>query len=320
MGAIAALIGKVGGSMAATNQLRQGDQDLQNNYDTNIKNLYGIDIPDIPIEDQKLYLQQLASTGNFSPQMLQALAMAPSEMQNVQADQSDIQAQANALKQLQDVSTQGMTQADAAAMRQTNRQASSDDIARRKAILNDMAMRGTLGSGAELAAQLDSVQKAQDQEAQQNDKMLQQMQANRLAAIAQTGQLSGQARSQDFGEKSARAQAADAINQFNTQNKQNINNQNVGNQNNAQLYNLQNNQNIANQNVALNNYQQQYNKQLLNQNAQQKFQNELMKQNLINQQNIGSGKAAQQIGQDTAKGIKDTTDLFGGFAGGLGAQ
>jgi len=49
-----------------------------------------------------------------------------------------------------------------------------------------------------------------------------QAQSRALQALMQGGQLGGQIRQQDFGEQSEKAQAQDAINRFNTANRQQV--------------------------------------------------------------------------------------------------
>ena len=70
-----------------------------------------------------------------------------------------------------------------------------------------------------------------------------------LQAIAQSGQMAGQMRSQQVGEDAARAQAMDRINQFNTQHRQQLQASNYAALNAAEAANLQAAQQLENQNV-----------------------------------------------------------------------
>ena len=71
-----------------------------------------------------------------------------------------------------------------------------------------------------------------------------------MEAIIQAGDLAGQMRGQEFGEQSAKAQAQDAINQFNIANRRQTQEQNIGRQMQAQAQNLAEKQRIADANAA----------------------------------------------------------------------
>ncbi len=111
----------------------------------------------------------------------------------------------------------------------------------------------------------------------------------------------------DFAQKSAAAQAQDAINLFNTKNTQDVLGQNVNRANEAQTYNLNMDQDIANKNTSTANYQQEKNKALI----QQKFENEKAKAAGL------AGQYGQQAGQATQQG-QNAANMWGGIASGLG--
>lgn len=264
-----------------------------------------IDIPDI--EKQKLILDELRYQGDLTPEMMEALGLDPSQMESVEADAQFEEAQRRSLEQMQDVADGGLTEADMAAARQMQRQVDNADVARRKSVLNQMAQRGVLGSGMELAAQLQSAQEATQNQSDASDRLMQQAQSRALEAIARTGNMADQARQQDFNEQSARAKAADAISQFNLSNRQDVLNRNVGLRNAAQERNLDAQQRLNNANIALRNEQQQFNKGLL----QQQFRNRM---------DLTDAKAGRQsdaarasAGVDMARGNM-AGSIFGGLA------
>lgn len=258
------------------------------------------------VEEQKLILEMLASQGDLSPEMLQALSLDPAAMESVFASPETIDAQRDSLNLLQEISQSGLTEGDKAVAREIQRQTSSSDMARRKSILNDMAQRGVLGSGAELAAQLQGLQESQESQAEANDRLMKEAQARQLQALSQSGQLAGQMRGQEFGEGSARAEASDAIKRFNLQNQQRVMDTNVGNRNQAQQFNLANKQRIADTNVGLKNAQQQSNKSLL----QQQFQNQMQLAN-------ARANRQSQLGQTQQAGHNAVATGIGGIASGL---
>jgi len=236
----------------------------------NIARTDAIKIPEL----EKLFLDQLSSAGELTPELEQAVLQQASAMEGVSTDPRLKTQQMSALEQLAGIAETGMSPADQAAFELARRNSAQEEQARQGQILQEMQARGQGGSGIELISRLKSNQSAADrlQEAQ-----LQQAQAQqqaRMQALGQVGNLSSQVREQDFGEQARIAQATDMINQFNAQNQQGVQSRNVGSKNQAQMANLQNQQNILNQNVGLRNQQQQFNKGL----TQQQFNNEMAKQ------------------------------------------
>lgn len=302
-----ALAGTIGGAI-------QGERanSAQEQAARRIESLYGgINAP--TIEEQQLILEMLSSQGQLTPEMLQALSLGPSAMEQVQADQNAINQQTQALNTLGEISQTGLTDADRAAAREIQRQTAASDMARRKAILNDMQSRGFGGSGMELAAQLDNIQKSQENQAAENDRLIREAQSRQLNALSQTGNLAGQVRQQSFGEDSAKAEAQDAIRRFNLQNQQRVADTNVGNKNQAQQYNLNQKQRIADTNVATRNNQQAQNKSLI----QQQFNNRMKlagaRAGAIG--GVGDAEAAKYQGRGRAIG-----DIAGGFTDLVGSM
>jgi hypothetical protein len=265
MGAVtAAVVGgaiMAGGSYMASKEAAKGAKAQQDAANAALRAFQGIPIPSI--EEQKLILQNPDLVGQYTPEQVEAMQLGVSAMEGVKVDQGTVDAQKSALEGISEVAEGGFTEGDKAASRQMQRDVGQQAQARQKAILNSMASRGVLGSGMELAAQLQGEQQSIDQASDQSDRLIQQAQARSLAALGQQGQLAGQMRNQDFGEQSDIARARDAINQFNTQNRQNIENVNVGDRNRAQLLNLQQRQSLEDQRSALANQQQMHNKGLI---------------------------------------------------------
>lgn len=214
------------------------------------------------ISDLELDLLVPQLVGEYDPESIQKETLGPSAMENVSADPNLKIEQLKALAGISEVAEGGLSEADMAASRGIQREVNQNNQARQEKILMDMAQRGVLGSGGELAARLNSNQMASDQQSAASDNLIQQAQARSLQALSQQGNMAGNMRTQDVGEQSNVAQARDAISQFNTQNSQNVGAQNVGNRNIAQQQNLANKQAISNAGVDIKNTQQQYNKNL----------------------------------------------------------
>lgn len=267
------------------------------------------------VEDQQLLLQRFLSEGNYDPEVMEALGLGPSSMESVSADKRALDAQAEALAGMQEIGKGGMTEADLAGARQLQRQTDSSDMARRKSILNQMAQRGTLGSGMELAAQLQSAQDSTQTQADNTDKLIQQAQARALEGLSRTGSMSEQMRYQDFNEQSQKAQARDVINKFNNTNRQGINNQNIENRNTAQLRNLDNRQDVGNRNVNLANAEQRDNKGLLQTNFNNQMQlTDARAGRAVNTGNAQAGIHAADARQTAAIG-SGLTDTIGSLSG-----
>lgn len=166
-----------------------------------------------PIEAQRIVLEtpEVVGLEQLPPEL-------QSRMAEVTTDPRLKEAQMGALEQMQQLSQSGLTPGEAAAQELSLRQARSGAAARDAAIRQDLAERGQLSGGAEIAMrQIAGQQGAQNA----SDAALQaqaQAQQRALQALAQSGQMSGQIRGQDFSEAAQKASAADAIARYNQQN------------------------------------------------------------------------------------------------------
>lgn len=282
IGAIASNV--IGGAMGA-NAADKERNAAENARRAALSEYGGISLPDI--EQQKLNLGLLQQQGSYTPDLEQSLALGPSAMEQVSTDPRLRQAQLQALEQISGVAQGGLTPADMAAIEQTRRTSEAQNQARQQAILQDMQQRGQGGSGAELIARLKGAQDVSDRASQANLETAQMAQQRALQAMGQQASLAGSIRGQEFGESSDVARARDLINQFNTQNQQNVGQRNVGAKNTAQQQNLGERQRVADTNVGLLNQQQMANKAL----QQQQLQNQL---------NLAAARAGQFSGSATA--------------------
>lgn len=168
--------------------------------------------------------------------------LGPSEMQNIQTDPRLMQAQYDALRELETRGRDGFTARDELDRLKTKQQVGKENAGRLGAIQQNMAARGMGGSGLDLVAQLAASQAATEREALAGLERNAAQEANRANSSAQAGSLAGNIRGQGFQENSAKAQAQDLINRFNTQNSVNrsiYNNQggNRANEQNVNRYN-----------------------------------------------------------------------------------
>ena len=141
----------------------------------------------------------------------------PSAMRDIQDDPATRDAQMRALQQISQVASQGgMTATDKAQLNDIEDQSNANEQGNRQAVLQSMMARGAGGSGMDLAAQLSNEQGSANQASRQGLNVASMAQQRALSAMSQMGALGGSVRGQDFNQASAKAQATDAINQFNS--------------------------------------------------------------------------------------------------------
>ncbi len=283
-----------------------GDHGAKEYADKAIEELIKVNVPD-PAQ-QKLALERYHSAGELDPKLEQAIKADPSAFEQVVKNQKYAQAQDRALGQLQSLGEEGgISLSDKADLQEQMIANANKDKANRDAIADDMARRGQLGSGMALQAQLGGAQAAGDRDAQMRLRALGGAQDRALQAIQGAGDLAGKMQGQDFDRQSAVASARDRINQFNTQNAQNVQQRNVAARNNAQQFNLENAQKLSNANADIGNKEQQYNSEL----QQKNFENEMQRSGAIANAYTGAAnQAAQKAGQ--------SRQAWGAIGSGLG--
>lgn len=229
-----------------------------------------VNIPDP--EQQKIALQRFVSTGDLSPEMQHAIAQAPSEFSKVVTNSEYQGAQNRALGELSKIGNEGgLRLQDKVALQDARMDAITREKSGRQGIADQMARRGLSGSGYDVSAQLSGQQGVADRESNASLRVASDAQDRALQALMGAGKMATDYRSQDFGEQSAKAQAADRINAFNTANLRDVNAANVSAMNSAQEYNVRNKQRISDQNTQTANAEEKYNKELY----QQQYENRL---------------------------------------------
>lgn len=277
------------------------------------------------IESMQLDLEGLVQQGILTPEQAQAALVEQSQMAGVSQDPTTKQAQMEALQGLQDItSSGGLTAIDKAKLGQIATEEDTRARGAREAIMQNQAARGLGGSGMELLAQLQNQQESASRTSQRDLDVGALAQQRALDALMNQGTMAGQIGQQGFAQQAQKAQAADAIAQFNAQNQQQANMYNTQAANQAQAANLGAKQEIANANVGTANQQQQYNKQLI----QQQYENELKKrggqagiaQANTNAQNQAAQNNAAFTNQLIGTGATIAGTAFGGPVGGAAAN
>lgn len=289
------MAGLFGGGNAGKSEMEKANKLMQDN----IARLEAIGIP--TIEAQKIALQTPELVGQ-----LEAEVMGPSRFEQVQMDPRLQAAQMSALEDMSGLAKTGLGAEDRAALNEIRRQAAGMAQAQKATALQQMQERGLGDSGASLVAQLQSGQAAADMAAQQGDRLAAEAASARRQALGQQASMASQMSQQQLALAGQKASAADVINQFNTQNRQNVSAQN-----------LVARQNIANQAAAAKNQQEMYNKGLI----QQDFQNRMAKatgvigqQGNLAQQYAAQAGAAQQAQQAQTGALLNLAGTVAGAA------
>lgn len=188
----------IGGLIAQA--VSAGDQDKANQLRAYAQSMYGPDA-----------LNQLNA--------VQSQSMGPSAMGGVNADPQAVEMQREALRGLQEgANTRGLTAAEQADFDQAQNEAGQYEAGQRGAIIDNANARGIGGSGFELASRLAAEQGGAMRASQAAQQAAAAAARRQALAQMQLGQQAGQFREQGFGEGAQKAQAADAVSRFNTQN------------------------------------------------------------------------------------------------------
>jgi len=272
---VGSIVNKVTGSLGLTADPSAGAAERQQADALQQRAVLELEKLGIPsVEAQKIVLEQPELVLSSLEERL-----GPSAFEDIQIDPRLQEAELDALSALQQAGEEGFTAEDRARIEALRSQIGADEQARQASILQQMAQRGALDSGAQLAAQLGSSQAATQRASQEGLELAAQQAAARRNALAQAGQMASQMGSRQFSQDAQKAQASDAIRQFNAA---------VAARDTAAK------QQQAQQRASIANQQEMYNKGLLQQN----FQNQLAKATGV----TGAlGNQAQQAMQSAAQ-------------------
>lgn len=170
-------------------------------------------------EAERIRQQISAELANIGDPALEAQVrqQLTTSMDGVQTDPALRSAQMAALARLQGITDAGgMDPGFRADLENAAMDTAQRDRSNRLAILSDAQQRRTLNSGMALASQLMSASGAADRNRAAGVNAAAAARQRALQAIQATGQLGGSIRGQDFNENAAKAQARDAMAQFNS--------------------------------------------------------------------------------------------------------
>ncbi len=167
---------------------------------------------------QSMLRQALDEFGNIDlPKLEQIVAetLGPSQLAGVHTDPEYIADQKASLAELRRIAqTGGMTLTDKADQNEAMGASARQARAGQARIREDMAFRGGGGGGQELAMNLQNQQASTQRTHDTGLRTAAEAQRRRLDAIIKGGQLAGDVRQQDYGEKARAAEAQDMINRL----------------------------------------------------------------------------------------------------------
>lgn len=164
----------------------------------------------------------LAEYGRLSlPELAKVTAeVGPSAYDNIRVDPRYRDAQHALLGRLEQASREGLTFEDMMAQEQALRSSARQESAGRQRIAQEMAARGTLDSGAQLAMQLANQQASAEGNRDISMQTAANAQKRMYQAMMDRGQFAGNLRNQEFGEQERIAQARDAVARYNASARQ----------------------------------------------------------------------------------------------------
>lgn len=206
LGSIGGLVGSIIGNGAAS-----GDQEASRKALLDALAAYtGLEVPDLQT-------------------MIQASSAGPSAMGGVATDPALRDRELATMTGLQQlVDSGGMTLGDRVAQEQAMTRSAQAAKGQREAVLQEMARRGQLGGGAELAGKLSAAEGAGVGAYNAGSSAAASAQQRALQAMIEGGNVAGRVRGEDFGEAARKAAAADAMAQFNASQRSKAYGQNFG--------------------------------------------------------------------------------------------
>lgn len=265
-----------------------------------------------PDQSAPVILEQLQLVGVLTPELEQQVLAAPTKFLEIQEDPGLRQRQLRALEDLSKIGRLGVTPEERAQFNIARQAVQRDLQAKQEQIVQDLAMRGQAGGGAEIAARLLSSQESADRASEEADRISAMAAQRALQAIQQEGTMAGGLRGQDFEIAAAKAKAQDEFERFNVQNQIAQQQRNIATKNIAQERNLGEQQRVSDVNIAQRN-QERYS-QL---ERERQFWQDKMDQAKARISPI-TGMLPQQTAAIGAQG-QAQANIWSGLAGGVGA-
>lgn len=271
------------------------------------------DSVDVPGINEQSIDPTLYSDGDWMvPENAVARYQGDSNTASVRADPAMRESQLRSLRALEGkIAEGGLDAVDRAKLEEANRAADVGARGRRGAITDAMRSRGLGGSGLEFAALMDANSEANRTLSDRSLDTAALAEDRRMQALDRASQLAGNIETRDVGLGLQKAQAQDAIDQFNTSVSNEMGVYNANNRNAALKDNIARRNQVSDANTQVRNDAQAYNKGLY----QQRFENQSKvaggKSGAY--QNEGAQKSGQALGV-----LKTATDTAKSGLGALG--
>jgi hypothetical protein len=254
----------------------------------------------------KIIMEEFRKVGIYTPELEEAVNLQASKVSQIQEDKALRDTQVKALQEISKRGRAGLTPEERAQFNLSRGEVQRDLEAKNQQIVQNLAMRGQAGGGAEIAARLLSSQESADRASEEADRINAAASARALSAISQSGELSGNLRTQDFNVENIKASSADEFDRFNVSNQIARQTRNVGSLNEAQSTNLAESQRIADTNIRQENAERQRMEQAKRDYWQDKLSYAQARANPFSQQAnsaLISGQGRAQSAQSIGSGI-----------------
>lgn len=300
--AIGGVAGLIGGLMSSSEAEKAREQ-----LKEQLKLLQSISEPDY----QKMMRQYtlLQAGKEYTPEQLIAEQMSKDYLAGVQTDPALMAKQLQYMQYLGDIAKTGMTPEESAARNALMRQMEASQQSKMADIQRQAEQTGMASSGASLLAKMTAQQQAQNLASEQADRLAAQMFQRRMGAQESLAKQAGGLEELQYGRALQKAQAQQALDQFNLQQRAQARQYNVESLNAAQRANLARQQAISDANISMLNKQQDINKEM----EQRRFENQLRKAGYMGPAFESAAAAHQQAAQN----IYGTAAGIGTVAGGL---
>lgn len=230
----AAIGSQVGGALGGiadgdpNKKAKQAQMDALKRQEQAYLNQIFLNPEDYVVDYEKVNADELAY---YRPELEVAEQLGDTELAKIQLDPAYKQAQMQALARLNQRAEQGLTVEEEAARNNIMRNLEASNRGAQEAVVQSMARRGQLGSGTELAARMGASQGEYSEAARQAENLISERNKRALQAALESGNLAGNLRQQEYGEKTDLAKARDAMAEFNLRQRAGVQQRNVGEKN-----------------------------------------------------------------------------------------
>lgn len=194
---------------------------------------------EIPFPDFNINSSQYDQIKKFVPQIAPLVAQVKPELVSRSAvGEEGLAAQRKALSRYMDIAESDSDPAMEAMLRKASREGQIQAQSRSQSALQDFARRGQMGSGMQLASQLQGQESAMDRMASQGQDAAIEAYRNRLEALGAGAQLGGQMEGRDLDLSRMNTDTINRFNEMTSTKYQNYLNQSADTNNQAQKFNI----------------------------------------------------------------------------------